>query len=261
MRELLWHTEEGRRRVEEIAAGEGGLAGAVARGHLVSIGRQAAAVVAGTLLVKWRTVRKGRKLRTFLRPSPERKEARALLKAAALGLGCPAPLLVAELRRGPLLVAALAVRPFLEGCSDGAARLLRDDVSQTMLEALRRWHDAGFRHGDCWPKNVLVSDDGSACVPIGFPRARFVAPGARADRRRVDDLARLAYGIASARAGSDPRAMVERYGVPGMWPAVKARIARLRARDAAPKGPSLPPRPLPFTPFRLWNAPTRPLPL
>jgi len=264
MAQLLWFTEEGRRRLDGIAVDAASLADAAARGTLLSVGRQAAAVSIGTLLVKWRTTRPGRKLRTCLRASAERREARALLRGSALGLGCPAPLVVAELRRGPLLAGALSVRPFLPGYRDGAAHLAAGGPIESMLRALRSWHDAGFRHGDCWPRNVLVSEDANACIPIGCPKAAFVAPGE--DRRRVRDLARLLHGISRSREGVDRESLFRLYAEGGeslrtLWPSVVARIERLRARDARPKPSSLPARTPPFPHFPLWRGEWRTLSL
>jgi hypothetical protein len=264
MIERLWSTEEGRRRLGEIAADGPALAEAAAKGTLLSVGRQAAAVVVGTLLVKWRTTRKGRRLRTCFRPSGELREARALLRAAALGLGSPAPFVVAELRKGPMLLGALSVRPYLAGWHDGAAHVRDGGDPGVLIDALRRWHDLGFRHGDGWPKNVLVSGDGTSCVPIGCPRARFVARGERGDGRRAHDLARLLHGISEARQGSDLRSLCARYAgesaeLAALWPRVEARIARQRRKEERPKRPSLPARTPPFPRLALWKGASRPL--
>jgi len=260
MAQRLWFTEEGRRAVEGIAP----LAEAASRGTLLSVGRQAAAASVGTLLVKWRTTRPGRRLRTCFRPSAECREARALLRCSALGLGCPEPLVVAELRQGPLLRGSLSVRPFLGGWRDGTAHVAGGGPVEPMLRALRRWHDAGFRHGDCWPRNILVSADATGSIPIGCPKAAFVARGEGRDRRRIGDLARLIHGISRARERTDGEALFLVYAegsgsLRALWPEVQARIGRLQARDARPKGPSLPARTPPFPHFPLWHGEWRPL--
>ncbi|MHC5009561.1 MAG: lipopolysaccharide kinase InaA family protein [Planctomycetota bacterium] len=241
----------------EIAAG----------GEVLSTDRQSAAVRLDgpcPLLVKWRRPREGRRARTLMRPSRERAEARAMIEAARRGLRWPAPLAVGERRRRGVLLGAVLVRPFLGG-RETAAQVLRRSGDRWEEEApvlaLRAWHDAGFRHGDCYPKNVLLGHGEDPPVPIGAPKARFARAGPRLDRMRFRDLAQWAAGRVELRPDEAPFAFLDAYGrAPGLPSAetLEARIrpfylrildrkARRRASQAA-REPGGPPAPMPLPP-------------
>lgn len=269
MTQLLWYTPRGRELFEELAGPV--LAEVASRGSLISVGRQTATVSIGRagapLLVKWRVTRPGMRLRTCFRASNEKREAHVLLSGHERGLGCPEPLLVVELRRHTILKAALSVRPYLEAHRDGDAVLAQEGPgpAEAMVRSLRRWHDAGFRHGDCWPRNILVPHDGSACIPIGCPKGTFVAPGERVDRRRVRDVARLLHGISRAREEADREALFLVYAegsgkLRTLRPGITARIEHLRSRETRRRHrAALPARTPPFPDLPLWRGEWHPL--
>lgn len=189
-----------------------GCAAAAARGRVLSRDRQSAAVLlegSPPLLLKWRHTLPGRRGRTWLRRSRERREAVAARKAGRLGIPCPRALAVAERRAAGLLVASALIRPFLPDHSPAGERWSPATCDRVAV-ALRSWHDAGFRHGDAYPKNILLPAGDGPCVPIGCPAARFRSPGSHLDRARLRDLARICVGIVER--GADPAAFLEAYG-------------------------------------------------
>ncbi len=187
----------------------------------LSTDRQSAAVRwdgEDPLLVKWRAPLPERRRRTFLRPSRERKEARALGRAAVLGIPTPTVLAVGERRRWGMLTGSVVIRRF-DAAAQSAVDGARADRS-VLLEvaaALRTWHDAGFRHGDCYPKNVLVGGAAGEPRPIGCPMATFDAPGPALDRARLRDLGQFTAGCSALEPWGDPFSFLMIYGeAPGL---------------------------------------------
>jgi hypothetical protein len=155
------------------------------------------------------------------------------------------------------------VRPWIDGREDAAALLATpggERLWAPLLHAVRGWHERGFRHGDAWPKNVLLARDGSGAVPIGASRARRTAAGSALDRPRLMDLARLVAGARELWPGREPDDLLAPYAeAPDVAPIVGlaahvssllASVESRRARDVAtrparePHGPTLP-MPLP----------------
>ena len=233
---------------------------------ILSSDRQSAAVLfAGDtpLLVKWRCPLASRAKRTFLRASRERLEARAALQARALGIETPAPWAVGELRHCGTLLGAVLVRGFdVSAHNAGEAARTRPEVIDVCAAALATWHERGFRHGDCYLKNILLDETGARPSPIGFPKARFVQPGATVDRARRKDLAQFAAGIAELDADGDPFGFLPAYvqaaeGLPPaeslaaqVRPAFERIMARKRDRIASrpTREPDGPPAPKPLPP-------------
>lgn len=212
-------------------------------GTRLSSDRQSAAVrveAGSPLLVKWRRPRPGRRWKTFLRASRERREAQVSLHLLALGIHTPAPLAVAERRSGGRLVGAVLVRPYLAGAETASTWLQSgagQEASLDLARSLARWHDAGFRHGDCYPKNVLVDLATREAVPIGAPYGRVTSPGARLDRPRARDLAQWAVGL-EALGVEDPLAFLAPYAEAagfGLGPDLEASVRPLRTRILARK--------------------------
>lgn len=237
---------------------------ACARAQALSTDRDSAAVrllgPAGALLVKWRRPSRAKGWKHALRPSRERREALGLLAARAIGLDVPAPLLVGE-RRTTLgrLVGSVLVRPWVEGLEPADLLLARAGgaaLLAPLARALRAWHDAGWRHGDAWPKNLLLAPDGSRALPVGAPKAHVVGAGPRLDRARRRDLARLAAGLSVLEPTLDPLRFLPAYlEGPGLCDlaslerAVRPLLARVLAKRAEdvrsrparePHGPPLP---------------------
>jgi len=234
--------------------------------QILSSDRQSAAVrFAGDLplLVKWRRPLPRRAGRTFLRASRERREARIALAAAARGIPTPKPWAIGELRGRGLLLGSVLVRRYDEHARTAADAAREDPSALTDTSvALRAWHDRGFRHGDCYPKNVLLGGASSAPRPIGFPSADFVGAGSAIDRGRLKDLAQFAAGCHALTPEADPFAFLEAYvacaeGLPPcavlraqVDPAYERIMAR-KAERVATQGlrePAGPPPPLPLPP-------------
>lgn len=270
MRELWWVSSAAAEALGALGARSvSGWMAACAAGTTLSTDRDAAAVrlegPRGPLLVKWRAVPAARRWRWWLRPSRERREARGLLAARDCGIDVPGPLAVGE-RRDALgrLVGAVLVRPFLEGLASAAEQFAADGgavLLAPVARALRAWHDAGWRHGDCWPKNLLVAPDGARVVPIGAPQARAVPPGPRPDRARRADLARFAAGCRALWPTRDPFAFLDVYAPAGGAPSRAALEARSRPllervlakraedeRTRPQREPAGPPQPVPLPP-------------
>ena len=244
MRETWWFAKGARDALD--AAGLVSVAACMAaaeRGRRLSSDRQSAAVRLDgdpPLLLKWRRPRPGRRWRTWLRASRERREARVALRLLALGIDTPAPLAVAERRHGARLVGAVLVRPYVEGVLSAEAWLASGTQARRSLDlvrALARWHDAGFRHGDCYPKNVLVDVATREAMPIGAPYGRFTSPGPGLDRARARDLAQWLVGLEALGFAAVPGALTPYAEALGLGAevvdAVEPLLVRLRARKAA----------------------------
>lgn len=239
---------------------------ATATGEVLSTDRDSAAVrlevEAGSLLVKWRAVRPEQRWRWWLRASRERCEARGMLAARACGIDVPLPLAVGERRDGfGRLLGSVLVRTFVD--LEPADQLLEEDGPSFILPhlaaGLRRWHDAGYRHGDCWPKNLLVSRDGEHLRPIGAPKAFMGPAGQRLDRARLADLARLEAGYRRLCSDGTPFLFLDSYvAVPpalpretvrsGIQPLLE-RVMAKRAEDERTRPtrePHGPPKPVPL---------------
>lgn len=234
--------------------------------QVLSSDRQSAAVrfdLQPPLLVKWRRPLSRRTRRTFLRASRERREARVALAAAKRGIDTPAPWAVGELRGRGLLLGSVLVRRFDPSAETAAERARQDpSILREVAIALRDWHDRGFRHGDCYPKNVLVGGNAVRPRPIGFPAGGFVRAGAVVDRARLKDLAQFAAGCQALAPDEDPFAFLEPYadcadGLPAVaqlrqeaTPAFERVMARKAERVAtqAEREPDGPPPPLPLPP-------------
>ncbi len=231
--------------------------------EVLSTDRQSAAVVwkgDAPLLVKWRAPIAGRRRRTWFRPSRERNEARAMQRAAALGIPVPSVLAVGERRAFGVLVGAVLVRPF-DAEARPAGRAAREDPSVLipLALALRSWHDAGLRHGDCYPKNILVGGAVDVPRPIGCPMASFVSPGPHLDRERLKDLGQFTAGCAALEPWSDPFGFLTTYAdAPGL-PEYEDLVAQvtpfyervmerkaLRERTRPQREPDGPPMPAPL---------------
>jgi hypothetical protein len=126
----------------------------------------------------------------------------------------------------------------------------RSAALEDVARALARWHAAGFRHGNAYPKNFLTGTAPGDVVPIGCPAARFVRPGPRLDRRAAKDLAQLAAG--SPVVGLDALAQAYRPGDARVLRLARPRLERIlekkRARLASPplREPGGAPRPVPL---------------
>ena len=157
--------------------------------------------------------------------------------------------------------AACSIRPFHEQLRRRALPKARHGARRSWRRSprdLRAWHDTGFRHGDCYPKNVLLPDSGAPPLPLGCPAARFVARGTKADRRRRKDLAQWAAGVLEAAPEQSPFAFLEAYcQAPGLDAArlqkvvrphfdriLKQKERRDATREAREGG--TPPRPVPL---------------
>ncbi len=176
----------------------------------------------------------------------------------------PAPLAVGERRRAGVLVGSVYVRPFDEEARNAAdAAREAPGCALEAARALRQWHDAGLRHGDCYPKNILVDVRDRAQL-IGCPKARFVRRGPRVDRARLKDLAQFAIGFGALDLWPEPFLFLATYGeTPGLPPhdTLVQRIRPIRDRILARKAarrrtqpdrePGGPPQPVPL------NASTR----
>lgn len=271
MHETWWLAADARSWLDphELPLSVAGMMERCRAGRLLSSDRQSAAVLCeaeeAPLLVKWRAPRTGRTWKTTLRPSRERKEATFLLRAAADGIAVPAPIAVGERRHAGRLVGSVLVRHFLPDLVPADVALRRPDASaleERLATALARWHDGGLRHGDCYPKNVLVASDGSEVLPIGAPAARWRRRGPRLDRPRRKDLAQWAAGcrdlVGEARAFDFLPHYAEAAGLgrdaaAALEARIQAPYARILARKAQriatlperePDGPPAP-RPLP----------------
>lgn len=244
MRETWWIAEDAEGVLERAAlVSVAGCMTVAAGGERLSSDRQSAAVrlnAAPPLLVKWRRPRPGRRWKTWWRASRERCEAAVALQCLERGIETPAPLAVGERREGPRLVGSVLVRPYLEGVETADRWLSAGPRAERVLDlvrALARWHDAGFRHGDCYPKNVLMDLETGRPMPIGAPYGTFTAPGPRLDRARARDLAQWIAGLedlgfAAAVGSLTPYAEAVGLGA-AVFDAVPPHLARIRARKAA----------------------------
>ncbi len=248
---------DGERRRQLDARGLTSVAGTMAiaaGGEILSTDRNSAAVRLGgavPLLIKWRRPRPGRARRTLLRASRERREARALMKARAIDIPAPTVWAVGERRRGGLLLGSCLIRPWVEDAVTASSLLLDAEgaaIARALAATLRRWHDAGFRHGDCYPKNVLVEPRTGIAAPIGCPAALFVRAGSQGDRMRWKDLAQWMVGLELLHASAAAKTLLEDYaaagGGLGAASELGRRVAAARARILTKKAERLASRPV-----------------
>jgi hypothetical protein len=161
-----------------------------------------------------------------------------------------------------VLIGSVSVRAFEESAMplDEAGRYEPGRLVEAAV-ALRRWHDLGFRHGDCYPKNVLVGGEDGVPRPIGCPKARLVSPGPTLDDARLRDLAQFAAGCSALQPWSDPFAFLAAYlEEPGLagYDALSAKAMpvyerilerkRERERTRPQREPHGPPPPTPLSP-------------
>lgn len=208
------------------------------------------------LLVKWRHTLPARRRKTLGRASRERREAQSALCARALGIPGPRPWAVGEVRRQGLLLASVLIRPFDLDAQPAPAVLVADrEAGLALAKQLRAWHATGWRHGDCYPKNMLLLADRATYAPIGYPSAQFLGTG-RADAACAKDIAQFCVGI-QALQGPTVDEVFAAYA-PDALPhsslraQVDRRIEVIRARKAqrehtrAEREPDGPPRPSAF---------------
>ena len=231
---------------------------AARRGQVLSSDRQsiAARLVDAGLLVKWRHTLPARRRKTLGRPSRERREAQGALCARALGIPGPRPWAVGEVRGQGLLLASVLIRPFDPQARSAADVLAADKTASVPLaRQLRRWHATGWRHGDCYPKNLLLLSDQKTFAPIGYPSARFYDAG-HEDAACAKDIAQLCVGVQALQSVSVDE-VFDAYApdaLPhsGLRELVDKRIEVIRARKAERertrpgREPGGPPTPSPF---------------
>jgi hypothetical protein len=158
----------------------------------------------GPLFVKrFRARKTGKKLLQLVRGSPAWREWRAMRSLRASGLHCPEPVVIAEEKRGGLVVGSVLATREVPDCEEVAARIRQRridgdaDERERLARALARvsWaiFAAGADHPDMHPGNFLVRPDGELVV-LDLHSVRIqsglLGPGLR--RRR---LGKLAWGL------------------------------------------------------------------
>ena len=129
----------------------------------------------------------------------------------------------------------------------------------SLAKQLRRWHATGWRHGDCYPKNILVGGKAEEPRPIGCPMATFVAAGPRLDRARLKDLGQFTAGCAALEPWGDPFTFLFAYAEQAGLPEHDALVAAVtpfyervmerkaeRERTRPEREPQGPPQPVPL---------------
>lgn len=164
---------------------------------------------------------------------------------AASGIATPCPVVVGELRRGPLLARCYEVVPWLADAIDlrrareagigaPAERRARAAGLGTLV---RRMHEAGVDQRDLAPNNFLWRAGAEpSLLAIDFERARVGAPVSA--RVRVAALAKLDRHCAGASASERMRFLRaycdgERSAARRLWRDVERAAAALLRRDAA----------------------------
>jgi hypothetical protein len=196
------------------------------------------------LLVKeFRVTSAGARLRSLLRPSKARREARVARAVQARAFDAAAPLAVGEERRFGAVARSLSVIREREG-TDLRALLLdpatpdarRRALVEGLADLARRLHDAGVDQDDFSPNNFLVTR-GDAFVLLDFERCSIGAPLQAARRWRIlAKLHRHDLGVSAI----DRMRFLRRYLGPeasradrhAAWRAIRAEFLRVRARDA-----------------------------
>lgn len=141
---------------------------------------------------------KGWLVRAGLRQSQLHRSFRLGLKALALGLSTPEPLLYAERRLGEG-VETIVVNRFEQGLRPWT--LLQAPVASRMLESLARqlaqWHAAGLRHRDLKGPNLLYQPATDTSVLLDLAGVQQTHSHLDRDRRAFD-LGRLRSGAIGA---------------------------------------------------------------
>jgi tRNA A-37 threonylcarbamoyl transferase component Bud32 len=182
------------------------------------------------------------RLRSFLRPSKARREARTAEAVRARGFQVAAPVAVGEerrlgtLRRSFSVVPALEGRDLLDWLADPATTPQKRRALVVAFGAFaRRLHDAGIDQDDFSPNNFLV-DPAGHFVLLDFERCRV---GPELGDRRWTLLAKLhRHGLSVSRTDrlrflraylgeeSHPRARR------AAWREIEPAFWRIRRRDA-----------------------------
>jgi Ser/Thr protein kinase RdoA (MazF antagonist) len=112
-----------------------------------------------------------------------------------------------------VVMALVRGRSLAEASREGASATERSAWLRDVAEALASLHEAGHGHGDVKAENVLVRDDGSAClVDLGASFDEDASDGAADDWRRRDQAAwaRVAREVLAADAPDGVLQVVER---------------------------------------------------
>ncbi len=213
-----------------------------------------AALPGEDLFLKWYIATTLRaKFTSTYRPSRAERECRALKAMRALGADAAEPVAFGAFRRWRVVVlsflvtraipgavpleALLADRSALPGvCRSSAA----DRAAARVLGGtVGRLHRGGFRHGDLYTRNVLVTVGEAAprFHLIDAPSGEVVPAGRKAERLRIHDLAAIEKG---ARRFVPPRirlaffrAYLAAAGLPRRAEAIRGAIlARVEAKTA-----------------------------
>lgn len=128
------------------------------------------------------------------------RELRLLGELIERGLPVPRPAAARYRRRGLVYTAELVTRR-LPPCETLTARLVAGRMSdadwQSVGRCLRRFHDAGVRHGDLNANNVMLGGPGEVWL-LDFDGGRITRPGPW----REAVLARLARSLAKVTRGN-----------------------------------------------------------
>lgn len=176
--------------------------------------------------------------------SKARRDLERATAIAARGIPTPIPVIVGEVRRGPLLAHCDELVPWLADAID--LRRAREEGTGTpgdrrrcavALGALvRRMHDAGIDQRDLAPNNFLWRPAAQPpLLAIDFERARVGA--AVSPRARVAALAKLDRHCAGAAASERMRFLRaycagDRAATRSLWRAIERASAALLRRDA-----------------------------
>jgi hypothetical protein len=253
-----------RERLRDLGIGEDSGWIALSRGELVSRSPSTRcyriALGNGESVYFKRYVYPPRKLLEFwLRPSKAVVEAFGFARLRGLGIPSLDVLALGEVRRFGLLRAACVVtrgipnsrtleqfaREHWYWLPEPERRRVQREISQRLLQQLRRAHEAGFFHHDLKWRNILIHEGEQGFTPVWIdcPRAFQRRFGGR--RGAVVDLsclARLALGYLSL---YDRYRFLRGYLGPGADPAEVKRLFRLvqaRLERRPPRPLQLPPR-------------------
>ncbi len=174
----------------------------------------------------------------FAGPSRAFRELALTRSAMAAGVPTAAPLAAVTFRRLGLFYRAVLVTEEIEGGRDLAARLETTPVdracARASARAVRRMHDAGFRHADLNLKNVLVREAGETLEAyiVDWDLARR-SPRPLSRRARLGNLMRLDRSARKTASRGLPVPLKEKlrflkhyFAPPGSAPPTRAALRR-----------------------------------
>jgi tRNA A-37 threonylcarbamoyl transferase component Bud32 len=149
-------------------------------------------------------------------PSKARREWQMAQRALAKGILTPAPLAMAERRKGSFLQDAFLITEAIFPSNPLIELIPKRGYEELLFQAARLFrqaHKAGLLHQDLHAGNILVGADGKKLYLIDLHRARFVRNVS--PHRRIWNLAQFFYSLKAWLSPEAKKAFLQQYDETG----------------------------------------------